>query len=363
MNGGDVAHRRLHSLRLEGARFEAPEDAVRWLGAVQSQDYGPAKWSVGERTAGAGDAAIDLAFAEGTILRTHVLRPTWHFVLPADIRWMLELTAPRVHALNAYYYRQLGLDDEVLARSTALLAGALRGGNRLTRKRLAAVLQGAGLATEGFRLGYMLMNAELQGVICSGPLDGRQHTYALLDERAPQAGSSLTRDEALAELTLRYFTSHGPATAKDFRWWSSLTAADVGAGLELVAPRLQHETVDGLSYYWSAASPPPETSAPTVHLLQGYDEYVVGYSESKWVLDAAGIARALPQARSVFNGVVILDSQVAGHWKRTLKRTSVVIEAALYRPLDDDQAQALAAAAAAHGAFLGLPATVVTTAL
>lgn len=363
MNGGDVAHQRLHSLRLEGARFGAPEDAVRWLGAVQSQDYGPAKWSVGERTAGAGDAAIDRAFAEGTILRTHVLRPTWHFVLPADIRWMLELTAPRVHALNAYYYRQLGLDDEVLARSTALLAGALRGGNRLTRKRLAAVLQGAGLATEGFRLGYMLMNAELQGVICSGPLDGRQHTYALLDERAPQAGSSLTRDEALAELTLRYFTSHGPATAKDFRWWSSLTAADVGAGLGLVAPRLQHETVDGLSYYWSAASPPPETSAPTVHLLQGYDEYVVGYSESKWVLDAAGIARALPQARAVFNGVVILDSQVAGHWKRTLKRTSVVIEAALYRPLDDDQAQALAAAAAAHGAFLGLPATVVTTAL
>jgi hypothetical protein len=360
-DGGDVAVRRLHSLRLEGARFEAPEDAVRWLGAVQSQDYGPAKWSLGERTAGADDAAIDRAFAEGTILRTHVLRPTWHFVLPADIRWMLELTAPRVHALNAYYYRQLGLDDEVLARSTALLAGALRGGNRLTRKQLTAVLQGAGLATEGFRLGYMLMNAELQGVICSGPLEGRQHTYALLDERAPQ-DAGLTRDEALAELTLRYFTSHGPATAKDFRWWSSLTAADVGAGLELVAPRLQHETVDGLSY-WSAASPPPQTSAPTVHLLQGYDEYVVGYSESKWVLDAAGIARALAQARAVFNGVVILDSQVAGQWKRTLKRTSVVIEAALYRPLDDHQAQALAAAAAAHGAFLGLPATVVTRAL
>jgi hypothetical protein len=361
MNGGDVAHRRLHSLRLEGARLEAPEDAVRWLGAVQSQDYGPAKWSVGERTAGAGDAAVDRAFAAGTILRTHVLRPTWHFVLPADIRWMLELTAPRVHALNAYYYRQLGLDDEVLARSAALLAGALRGGNRLTRKQLGGVLQGAGIATEGFRLGYMLMNAELQGVVCSGPLDGRQHTYALLDERAPQAGS-LTRDEALAELTLRYFTSHGPATAKDFRWWSSLTAADVGAGLELVAPRLQHETVDGVSY-WSAASPPPETSTPRVHLLQGYDEYVVGYSESKWVLDAAGIARALPQARSVFNGVVILDSQVAGHWKRSLKRTAVVIEVALYRPFDDHQAQALAAAAAAHGAFLGLPATVVTTAL
>ena len=362
MNGGDIAHRRLRNLRLEGARFEAPEDAVRWLGAVQSQDYGPAKWSVAERTDDASDAAIDRAFAEGTILRTHVLRPTWHFVLPADIRWMLELTAPRVHALNAYSYRQLGLDDEVLARATALLAGALRGGNRLTRKELGAVLQGAGIAAEGFRLGYTLMNAELHGVICSGPLNGRQHTYALLDERAPPAGS-LTRDQALAELTLRYFTSHGPATAKDFRWWSSLTAADAATGLELVASRLQHETIDGLSY-WSAASPPqPETASPTVHLLQGYDEYIVGYSESKWVLDAAGGARSLPQARVVFNGVVILDSQVAGQWKRTLKRNAVVIEAALYRPFDDDQAQALRAAAARHGEFLGLPATVVTTVL
>jgi hypothetical protein len=206
------------------------------------------------------------------------------------------------------------------------------------------------------------MNAELAGVICSGPLDGRQHTYALLDERAPQA-AGLTRDEALAELTLRYFTSHGPATAKDFRWWSSLTAADVGAGLELVAPRLQHETIDGASYWSAAPPPPPQADAPTVHLLQAYDEYIVGYSESKWVLDAAGIARALVQARSVFNGVVILDSQVAGHWRRTLRRTSVVIEAALYRPFDDPQAQALAAAAAAHGAFLGLPADVVTSVL
>jgi hypothetical protein len=362
MDASRIARTRLHNLRLHAPGRAAPDDVVHWLGAVQSQDYGPAKWSLGERTAGAGDAAIDRAFAAGTILRTHVLRPTWHFVLPADIRWMLELTAPRVHALSAYYYRQLGLDEEVLARSTTLLAGALRGGNRLTRKQLGAVLQGAGIATEGFRLGYTLMNAELAGVICSGPLDGRQHTYALLDERAPQA-AGLTRDEALAELTLRYFTSHGPATAKDFRWWSSLTAADVGAGLELVAPRLQHETIDGASYWSAAPPPPPQADAPTVHLLQAYDEYIVGYSESKWVLDAAGIARALVQARSVFNGVVILDSQVAGHWRRTLRRTSVVIEAALYRPFDDPQAQALAAAAAAHGAFLGLPADVVTSVL
>jgi hypothetical protein len=355
-----VARWRMRAVRLSGARFDAPEAVVGWLGAVQSQDYGPAKWSVGQRTAGVGDADVDRAFADGAILRTHVLRPTWHFVLPAEIRWMLELTAPRVHALSAYYYRQLGLDEEVLQKATALLVGALRGGNQLTRRELAAVIEGAGIATRGFRFAYILMNAELNGVICSGALQGRQHTYALLEERAPQA-ASLDRDEALAALTLRYFTGHGPATEKDLRWWSSLTAADVARGLELVGPRLQREVVDGVTYWFAEPPPPLEAAAPTVHLLQGYDEYIVGYSESKYLLDVAGTARARTKDRAVFNHVVILDSQVAGHWKRTLKRGSVTIEAALYAPFDDAQAAALQAAADRHGEFLGLPATVVTT--
>ncbi|HVD13720.1 MAG TPA: winged helix DNA-binding domain-containing protein [Actinomycetota bacterium] len=352
----------MHTVRLSGPRFGAPEEVVGWLGAVQSQDYGPAKWSVGQRTAGVGDAELDRAFADGTILRTHVLRPTWHFVLPAEIRWMLELTGPRVHALNAYYYRQLGLDQDVLAKATALLVGALRGGNQLTRKELAAVVEGAGIATKGFRFAYILMNAELNGVICSGALQGKQHTYALLEERAPQA-SGLGHDEALAELTLRYFTGHGPATEKDLRWWSSLTAADVTKGLELVGPRLGHEVVDGVTYWFAEPAPRLDTAAPTVHLLQGYDEYIVGYSESKYVLDLAGTARSRIQDRAVPNHVLILDGQVAGHWKRTLKRGSVTIEAVLYAPFDHAQAAALQAAADRHGEFLGLPATVVTSQL
>jgi hypothetical protein len=362
MNSKDIAHRRMHNLRLSGPPFEAPEDVVRWLGAVQSQDYGPAKWSVAERTGGVADAAMDRAFADGIILRTHVLRPTWHFVLPADIRWMLALTAPRVHALNAYYYRRLGLDDAVLEKCTALLVGALQGGNQLTRRELDAVLQRAGVATGGFRLAYVLMNAELNGVVCSGALDGRQHTYSLLAERAPQA-DSLTHDEALAELTFRYFSSHGPATAKDFRWWSSLTAADVKQGLELVGSRLEQEVVDGVPYWFAPSAPCPKAPSPTVHLLQGYDEYVVAYSKSKQAVDVAGAAGSRADDVAVFNHVVILDSQVAGRWKRTLKRSSVVIEAALYAPFDEDQAAALQAAADRHGAFLGLPATVVRTAI
>ncbi|MGH2350631.1 MAG: winged helix DNA-binding domain-containing protein [Chloroflexota bacterium] len=313
LNSHDIAHWRMRNLGLSEPPFEAPEAVVRWLGAVQSQDYSPAKWSVAERTRGVSDTAMDQAFADGAILRTHVLRPTWHFVLPADIRWMLELTAPRVQALNAYHYRRLELDDTVLEQCNALLVSVLRGGNQLTRKALAAVLEGAGIVTSGFRLAYILMNSELHGIICSGALNGKQHTYALLDERAPPA-KRLTHEKALAELTLRYFSSHGPATAKDFRWWSSLAAAEVKTGLEMVASQLMHEVIDGVTYWFSTTPPSSKAASPTVHLLQGYDEYIVGYSESKYVLDVSGATRSQPQDKAVFNHVVILDGQVAGHW-------------------------------------------------
>jgi Winged helix DNA-binding domain len=360
MDRQDIPHRRLHNLRLEGAPLRAPEDAVGWLCAVQSQDFAAAKWSLAQRTGGVGDADLDRAFAAGAILRTHVLRPTWHFVLPADIRWLLELTAPRVHALSAYQYRQLGLDEDVFQRSNALLADALAGGVHLTRKQLGAVLERGGVALGGFRLAYLLMNAELRGVVCSGAPHGRQQTYALLEERAPPA-EPRTREEALAELTLRYFTSHGPATVKDFGWWSSLTAADIRRGLELVGSRLRQEVVDGVAYWSAGSAPPPSPASPTVHLLQGYDEYLVGYSQSKSLLNLAG--RALIQDRPVFNGVAILDGQVAGHWKRTVGRGGVAFAVALYEPFDDAQAKALQAAADRQGEFLGVPATVATTAI
>lgn len=348
----------MRNLRLSGPPFTAPEDVVRRLVAVQSQDYGPAKWSVAQRTGDVSDAAMDQVFADGTILRTHVVRPTWHFVLPADIRWLLELTAPRVQALNAYMYRELELDGTVLKKCNARLVRALKGGNQLTRKELEAVLSRAGIATNGFRLAYILMNAELNGIICSGALNGRQHTHALLDERVPRA-QRLTRDEALVELTLRYFTSHGPATAKDFKSWSSLTAADIKKGLEMVASQLEHEIIDGLSCWFVASVPYPNALSPVVHLLQGYDEYIMGYSESKYLLDVSGAARSFPKHQTVFNGVVILDSQVAGRWKRTPKKNSVVIEVALFKPFNRAQTKALQAAADRHAEFLGLTATVV----
>jgi hypothetical protein len=356
VDGRSIADWRMRSLRLSGDPFQAPESVVQWLGAVQSQDYAPAKWSIAQRARGMSDTAVEQAFASGAILRTHVLRPTWHFVLPTDIRWMLELTGPRVHALTAYYYRSQGLDETVREKCEALLADALRGGNQLTRKELGAVLRGAGIIADGQRLALIVMSAELNGLICSGAPNGKQHTYALLEERAPRA-RSLSRDEALAELTLRYFTSHGPATIKDFKWWSSLTTADIKMGLDMVGAQLDHEVIDGVSY-WFAEPASPAPGSPIVHLLQAYDEYIVGYSESKYVLDVSGAARSRPRDQTVFNSIIILDGQVAGHWKRTVSKDSVIIEAALYAPFGDAQGDALHAAAARHGDFLGLPVAV-----
>lgn len=358
MKAKEIVLRRMRSVGLSGPSFDRPEDVVRWLGAVQSQDYGPAKWSIGQRLRGAKDSDIDKAFDDGSILRTHVLRPTWHFVLPEDIRWMLKLTAPRVHAFNAYYYRQLGLDQAVLRKSRSVFVRALKGGISLTRKELAKRLEKAGIEAKGLRLGYIFGSAELDGLICSGPREGKQHTYALLDERAPTAGS-LALDEALAQLTLRYFSSHGPATIKDFKWWSSLSVSDIKRGLEITSTKLEREDIDGVEFWYSTSAKRSSVESPHVHVLQGYDEYIVGYSESKYLLDPSGGTRSLPKGRTVFNGVVIMDGQVAGHWKRTLKKDSVLIEVVHYDTLNRAQIQAVQTAANGYGDFQDRPVTVV----
>ena len=310
------------------------------------------------RTRHAGDAAVERAFAAGDILRTHVLRPTWHFVLPSDIRWLLTATAPRIRAGSAGRYRQLGLDAATLRRGSHALVGALRGGYQLTRAEAAAVLTDAGIGAVGQRLPYLLMAAELDALICSGPRRGRQHTYMLLEERAPDA-LDLPRDRALAELARRFIRGHGPATVKDFAVWASLTLAEAAASLEAAGPALRREETGGLGL-WSAADAPrraPGSRTPFVRLVQGYDEYIMGYTQTKRLLARAGSPWE-PATPPVFRLVVLLDGGVAGFWKRTLKRDQVIIEVALLERFGDACRRALEAEAGRYGAFLGLEAVV-----
>lgn len=357
MSPDEILARRLQNLLLRGAPMPSPGAVLRRLGAVQSQDYGPAKWSLGLRADNVDDATVEDAFARGDLLRTHVLRPTWHFVAPEDIRWMLQLTGPRVHALNSHYYRKTGLDPATVGRATKLVGAELDGGNALTRKELAAALDGT-IPESPSALAYLLMHAELEGVICSGPRRGRQHTHALLDERVPPQ-PTLTRDAALGELVRRYFTSHGPATVKDLRWWSSLTMADIRGGLQMVGSQLDHFAVDGRTYWWApSADPPPPAPSPVAELMQPYDELFVGYQETKGLVDPERRWGSPQAGTTIPNGVLIVDGRLAGHWKRTISADTVHFDVLSYETPDGPLSDALQVAADAQGRFLGLRATI-----
>jgi hypothetical protein len=287
----DIVGQRLRNQKLVGSDVRAPAEIVAWLGAVQSQDYAGAKWALSLRAPGLTDADVDRALDEGAILRTHILRPTWHFVAPADIRWMLALTGPRVQARSVPYHRKLGLDTSVFARSRRVLERSLGGGKHLTRAALGAALTRAGVAVDGLRLAFLMMEAELDGVICSGTRRGKQFTYALVDERAPRA-RTLTGDAALAELATRYFASHGPATVRDFVWWSGLTVKQAKAGLEMLGRQAFSDTVDGVTYWSVPASGPARKKArpgdPTVYLLPNYDELMNALRDRGLFQDPSG---------------------------------------------------------------------------
>lgn len=353
----DIAHRRLANQDLTTPRLTHPEAVVAWMGAVQAQDYAAAKWALGLRLVDATDEVVEQAFTDGSIVRTHVLRPTWHFVAPADIRWMLALTGPRVRALSAPYFRKLGLDQRVLARCNAAIERALRGGKQCTREQLRDVLQEAGIQADGeLRLPYILTHGELDALICSGPRQGKQFTYMLLEERVPPA-PAMERDESVRELARRFFLSHGPATPQDFAKWSGLTVADARLGIELAGHDLRKETWGRQSFWCSAAesAAPPEPRTrprPTAYLLPNYDEYTIGYRDHDAVFDAPNMSQL------IFAHTIILDGQVAGTWKRTLKKREVVIELNTFTKLTKAQSRLIGAAAKRYGKFLGLEAVI-----
>jgi hypothetical protein len=346
----DIAQYRLYQQRLTANPFERAADVVDWLVAMQAQDYFGAKWALGLRLRDAHDADLDRAFNESAILRTHVLRPTWHFVTPADIRWLLTLTAPRVLAVNAAMYRKLELDEVTLKRCHKALIKALHGGQHLTREELSEALGKAGIVATGQRLAYLVMHAELNGLICSGPRRGKQFTYALLEERVPPV-AMLKRDESLAELTQRYFASHGPATAQDFAKWSGLTTADARRGLAIVGTQLQHETLNGDEYWFSSPVLPIKLTSPTAFLLSVYDEYLIGYVDRS-LIAAPEIAAKLFTMGNALTAIVVVDGQIIGTWKRTLDRDAVVVEINYLSYVTKAQLRAVAAAVQRYGEFL-----------
>ncbi|MBO1266399.1 winged helix DNA-binding domain-containing protein [Arthrobacter cavernae] len=386
MQPDDVVRTRLRRQQLRAPHAATVDDALRSLLAVQSQEFAYARWSLAQRTGRATAAAVEQALADGNVLRTHILRPTWHFVHRDDLGWLMALSAPRLHQGNKGMYRQTGLDEEAAARSGAILAEAVAGGAHKTREELAVILDGAGFPSKGFGFIYILMHAEISRILVSGvPVlsagGALKQSYALFDERVNgSAGGALDREAALAQLALRYFSSRGPATIKDCAVWSGLTMKDVREGLRLAADlapgALGTLTADGLDFHLaaeeldavagSAAAAGPEigglevnrpgTDRPRVDLIQCYDEYVMGYSQTRHYL--GGSAPSFPTGDAPLH-VVLLDGRLAGWWRHGFAGGICELDVRMDRPATGAVKQALDAEVARYSRFLGIPAKLV----
>jgi len=283
------------------------------------------------------------------------MRPTWHFVTPADIRWILELTGPRVQRVIGHYKRRQELDARTCTRATAIFDHALRDGQHLTRAELGAQLARAKLTAKGIRLALLTMHAELEAVVCSGRRRDGQLTYALVAERAPRP-RRLSRDEALGELTQRYFRSHGPATIRDFVWWSGLTSADTKRGLEIVRARSQE--VDGHTYWTVGRLAADASRQREVHLLPVYDEYLVAYRDRVAVPHATASIRASSGA-TTFQHTLVIDGQVAGTWKAVRGADGVGVAVIPMKALTTREQRGVDDALARYGRFLDAPVALV----
>ncbi len=330
--------------------LENPTQVVGWLGAVQAQDYLGALWAVGLRTRNANEENVKRAIVDKTIVRTWPMRGTLHFVAAADVRWMLDLLTPRIIASRARLYKQLELDDQIFARIKELFVSALQGGKQLPRDAMYGLLEAADISTTGGRGLHILSRLAQEGIICFGTREGKQQTFALLDEWAPKA-KRMARDEALAELARRYFTSHGPATLQDFVWWSGLRTADARAGLEMAKPHLVQEVIDGQTYWLASSMPTAKDASPTAYLLPAFDEYTVAYKDRSAVLNPL-YAKQVNTGNGIFFPTIVIDGQIVGTWKRTLKKSAVVITPSPFTKLNEAETRAFAAAASRYGEFL-----------
>jgi Winged helix DNA-binding domain len=344
----DIARWRLRSQHLVAPHIGSADEVVGSLLAVQAENPGQAAWAVASRTRHPDQADLAGLLDKGAVLRTHVLRPTWHFVRAEDLGWLLDLTGPRVRRVTGKQLHAVhGLDEAAVGRAVDTVIQVLTDRGQLTRTQLADELSGRGVAG-GQLLMLLLAHAELDGLICSGSPAGGEHTYALMDQRVP-APRRLERPEALAELALRYFTGHGPATERDLAYWATLSLTDVRAGLHQVREKLDSFQHDGRTFWHAPGDAPRGPLEPAGHLLQILDETYRGYQDSRWALDAAG---NVPRTRESAIGMALVDAQLAASMRRTITDEQVTFELRPYRRLTPTDLDVLEHAAARYGQYL-----------
>ncbi len=350
MAGSNIPIMRLQSQQLDSQRFKKPEEIIAWFGGVQAQDYPGAKWAIAMRLENCTDADIESTFTEKKFVRTWAMRGTLHFVTASDIRWILELLAPRIIERNKRRYKELELDEETLKRSNEIILNALQDGQRLNRRELVKVLQENGISAKGQRAPYMLQRASLDGLICQGDMHSNNNPIFISMNLLPKT-KTLTRHKALAEIAWRYFRSRGPATIQDFMWWSGLLSKDAKAGLEAIESSLESLTIGDKTYWYSGSK--LKHSSPRVHLLPSFDEYLVGYKDRSAVLKKMHSQNE--DIENIMYPTIAIDGQIVGTWKRRFHKNEVIVELKSSIALETAESNVLDDAAHRFGEFLEMP--------
>ncbi|MEO8413932.1 MAG: winged helix DNA-binding domain-containing protein [Ginsengibacter sp.] len=330
MNLRDIANYRLMSQQIEGTKFKAAKDLVSWMGAMQAQDYSMAKWGIGMRLLTATENNIDEAIDSGEIIRTHVLRPTWHFVSAGDIYWMLELTGPAIKALAKSREKQLDLTEKIFSKSNAVIEKALRNGKHLTRDELKTVLRKNKIAVDNSRASHLFLRAELEGIICSGIHKEKKFTHALLGDRVLKT-KKIHKEEALAMLAQRYFTSHAPATLQDFTWWSGLSAKNARHAFEIIKNNFISETINAQTFWFPGTLAALKAHMKSVYLLPAFDEFLVSYKDRSAAIVFEHQEKAFSN-NGIFWPTILINGRVSGIWKRTIKKNTITIETDFFQP-------------------------------
>lgn len=359
MNISDIVRLRLYNQHISSAKFKTVSEVVSWLGAIQAQDYPGAKWSIGLRLKNSRDADIEKAIADRKIIRTWPMRGTLHFIAAEDARWMLNLLTPRIIAGTATRQKNLNLNSEIFDACKKLFIKVMAGGKRFTRREMIALLESKDISTANQRGYHILGRLAQEGVICFGPMRNKQQTFVLLNDWLPKT-KALERNEALAELTRRYFTSHGPATIQDFAWWSGLKIVDIKSGIKMAGNYLKMEKIDGREYWMSSdissEAMNKEFEQSAVYMLPGFDEYLLGYKDRSAVLDLKHAQKITPGSNGMFTPTILINGRVVGIWKKNIKKNVVIIRPDFFVKTGRKEILELTFVAERYGYFIGLPA-------
>lgn len=350
MTLAEISNMRLERQHINNSRFGRIKDLISSMGALQAQDYSMSKWAIGIRIPKASDGSVESAIDSGEIIRTHVMRPTWHMVAGEDASWLLELTGPGIKASQKSRNRELELSGDVFDRTNKIIINAVRNGNHLTREELMSVLRNEGIETANNRGSHILFTAELDRIICSGRIKSGKQTYALFSERIPGI-KSIPREEALKKIAGKYFFTRGPATLKDFTWWSGLSAHDARRALEIISPELVSETIENKVYWYTPDSNMPFPGKNRVYLLPSYDEFIISYADRSAALSIVHKKRAI-SVNGIFNPVILIDGQVAGLWKRSVRSDKVIFETSLFHKTDKKITRLIDEKVEEYGSFL-----------